>query len=91
MGKIPAGSKLELCCIAAAMLGALQNECPDWRQDAAVTGTLEARCHFVEAAILAAGERGFQPRISHDLLFLTRRGQDGNHKAMLDKDSLALQ
>jgi hypothetical protein len=34
----------------------------NWRQDAAFTGTLEARRHTVEATILLASQRGFQPR-----------------------------
>ena len=35
----------------------------DWRQDVAVTGTLEACRYNVAAAILAASDSGFQPRI----------------------------
>ncbi len=37
--------------------------CICWRQDAALTGTLEACRHLVEAAILAASQCGFQPRV----------------------------
>jgi hypothetical protein len=44
------------------LLAAIGNYHRNWRQDAALTGTLEAR-RYVAAAILAASECGFQPRL----------------------------
>jgi hypothetical protein len=35
-------------------------------KDAAITGTLEARLYFVEAAILVASDGGFQPPVKID-------------------------
>ena len=54
------------------MNGVVSGALRDWRQDAAVTGTLEA-CLHVEAGVLPASERSILLRLIHpDLIHDTR-------------------